>query len=56
MQIKTTVRYHPNGRKQRGTKEPLDEDERGEWKSWLKTQHSKNEDHGTRSHHCMTNR
>ena len=23
-------------------KEPLDEDERGEWKSWLKTQHSKN--------------
>ena len=26
----------------RGTKEPLDESERGEWKSWLKTQHSKN--------------
>ena len=25
-----------------GTKEPLDESERGEWKSWLKTQHSKN--------------
>ena len=24
----------------RGTKEPLDENERGEWKSWLKTQHS----------------
>ena len=24
------------GRKQRGTKEPLDEAERGEWKSWLK--------------------
>ena len=23
-------------------KEPLDEDERGEWKDWLKTQHSKN--------------
>ena len=23
-------------------KEPLDEDERGEWKRWLKTQHSKN--------------
>ena len=33
---------HPYGRKQRGTKEPLDESERGEWKSWLKTQHSKN--------------
>ena len=30
------------GRKQRGTKEPLDEGERGEWKGWLKTQHSKN--------------
>ena len=24
------------GRKQRGTKQPLDESERGEWKSWLK--------------------
>ena len=31
------------GRKQRGTKEPLNESERGEWKSWLKTQHSENE-------------
>ena len=27
--------------RQRGTKKPLDEGERGEWKSWLKTQHSK---------------
>ena len=25
-------------------------------KSWLKTQHSKNEDHGIRSHHFMGNR
>ena len=25
-----------------GTKEPLDESERGEWKSWLKAQHSEN--------------
>ena len=24
------------------TKEPLDESARGEWKSWLKTQHSEN--------------
>ena len=32
---------HPNGRKQRRTKEPLDESEREDWKSWLKTQHSK---------------
>ena len=35
-----------NARKQRGTKEPLDESERREWKSWLKTQHSKNQDRG----------
>ena len=28
--------------KQRGTKEPLDENERGERKSWLKTQYSEN--------------
>ena len=27
--------------------------ERGEWKSWLKAQHSENEDHGIRSHHFM---
>ena len=33
--------HHPYGRKQRRTKEPLDENERGEWKSWLKTQYSK---------------
>ena len=26
----------------RRTKEPLDESEREEWKSWLKTQHSEN--------------
>ena len=32
----------PYGRKLRGTKEPLDESERGEWKSWLKAQHSEN--------------
>ena len=32
--------------KNKGTKEPLDESEREEWKSWLKTQHSKNQDHG----------
>ena len=32
----------PYGRKWRGTKEPLDEGEREEWKIWLKSQHSKN--------------
>ena len=47
---------HPYGRKWRGTKKPLDESERGEWKSWLKTQHSENEDHGIWSHHFMANR
>ena len=26
----------------RGTNKPLDESERGEWKSWLKAQHSEN--------------
>ena len=29
---------------------------KGEWKSWHKTQHSKNEDNGIRSHHFMANR
>ena len=40
----------------RGTKKPLDESERGEWKSWPKAQHSENEDHGIWSHHFMRNR
>ena len=30
------------GRKQRRNKEPLDESERGECKSWLKAQHTEN--------------
>ena len=46
----------PNGRKWRGTKMPLDESESGEWKSWLKAQHSGNYDHGIWSHHFMANR
>ena len=29
---------------------------KGEWKSWLKAQHSENKDHGIRSHHFMGNR
>ena len=32
----------PFGRKWRRTEEPFNESERGEWKSWLKTQHSEN--------------
>ena len=37
-------------------KEPLDESERGDWKSWLKTQHSKSKNHGIQSHYFMVNR
>ena len=33
--------HHHYGRKWRGTEEPLDESETGEWKSWLETQHQK---------------
>ena len=40
----------------KGSEEPLDETERGEWKSWLKAQHSENYDHGIQSHHLMANR
>ena len=32
---------YPNGRRQRRTKKLPDEGERGQWKSWLKAQHSK---------------
>ena len=37
------------------TKQPLVEGENVELKSWLKTQHSKNEDHGIQSHHFIAN-
>ena len=40
----------------RGTKELLDVGERGEWKSWLKIQHSVNEEHDIWFHHFMANR
>ena len=48
--------YHSNSRKWRGTKEPLDESEKGEWKGWLEAQHSENKDHGIWSYHFMPNR
>ena len=44
------------GKGKRKTKRPLDESESGELKSWLKAQHSENEDHGIRSHHFIVNR
>ena len=47
--------HHPYGRKWR-TIQPPDESERGEWKIWLKAQHSENEDHDIWSHYFMTNR
>ena len=47
--------HHLNGRKQRGPKETLDGDETGEWKCWLKTQHSKNWDHDIQSKHFIAN-
>ena len=40
--ISTYRWHHPYGRKQRKTKELLDENEKGEWKSWFKTQHLEN--------------
>ena len=36
------LRYADDTTDNRVTKEPVDESERGEWKSWFKTQHSKN--------------
>ena len=33
-----------------------EEELRGEWKSWLKAQHSENEDHGIWSYHFVANR
>ena len=45
----------PLWHKVKKTKEPLDESEGGV-KSWLKAQHSENEDHDIQSHHFMGNR
>ena len=46
--------FYLNGRKERGTKASLDEGERGEWKSRLKTQClKKKKDHGIESHHFL---
>ena len=45
-----------NDRKRRGNKEPLDDGERGERKSWHETQCSINLDHGIWSDHFIVNR
>ena len=48
LSIPQICRWHqPYDRNQRETKEPLDETESREWRSWLKTQHSKDQDHGS---------
>ena len=39
---KDGLRWHHASRKPGGTKEPLNESEREEWKFWLKTPQSKN--------------
>ena len=41
-EITSDMSCHSKGTKWKGTKKPLDKGERGEWKNWLKTQHSKN--------------
>ena len=46
--------FHFNGRKWKRTKELIDE--RREWKTWLKIQYSKNENHGMLAHHFVANK
>ena len=48
--------YHSNGRKWRGTQEPLDESEKESEKAGLKLNIKKKEDHGIQSHYFMANR
>ena len=48
--------YHFNGTQWQGTRETPDEGEMGEWKSWFKTEHSKNYNGGIQSHHFMAKR
>ena len=50
------LRYADDTAPMAASEGPPDGSERGEWKSWLKTQHSKNEDHGIWSHLFMANR
>ena len=42
---------YSNDRKWRGIEKPLNEGERGKWKTWFKTQHKKYKDHDFWSHH-----
>ena len=47
--------HHPYGRKEEDLKSLLMK-KKEEWKCWLRTQHSKNEDHDIWSHYFMANR
>ena len=53
------LRYADNTRKQRKAKRKLKnllmKVKKESEKSWLETQHSKNEDHGTQSYHFLAN-
>ena len=48
--------YHFKGRKWKGTKEPLDKSERGEWKAGLKLNIQKTKIMTSGPHHFMANR
>ena len=48
--------YQSYGRKWRGAKKPLDENERRDRESWLEIQHQKSKDHGVWSHPFTANR
>ena len=50
------VAYVAYGRKQRGSKEPLDESEKRRVKKCLKIQHSKDKAHGIQFHLLLANR
>ena len=52
----SSMQMTPPFKKHKGTKEPLDESERGEQKSWLKTQHSKKLRSWHPTQHLMVNR
>ena len=54
--LRYAVDNHSNGGKWRGTKEPLDEGKRGEWKAGLKLSIVKKEDHDIQFHYFMANR
>ena len=51
----SNLRYADDTTLMAESEEELKSLEREEWKSWFKTQHSKNKDHGIQSHHFLAN-